>query len=411
MQAAALSAMETGERPSVAVDFLHVPFRRAAPRAAIAWKQEAIRVLEAAAPHGVLEGLSLGEWVPDNFSRLYGLPEASGKMLYRYLRSLPSGASTAPHVVAYGLPPEDLEGRLYPRRPSVGAADLSKLARLALFAHTHVELDLLQAHFSAFWAVHPAAMPSIMDLSDVAQVRVRIMGWLTPPPETGGTAPPIGIAKAFLTRALYSAPPIVEAWLRSEVGVVPLPLRTLLWEIDNAKSRVVQWLHARGLIGRDKANKRNALYFALTALEGRVVQRLLLYLLRHTPVTSVIYIGDALWVDNSVTPDAAAQGVSFAMELLTMLGLPGLTFKYAQLLPQLFACADAVPLGVPGSTVASTSLGGQLRAAVATIIRPTSTGLGHQRWPLESFPDIDERFPVGIQGLEAVTGLGRPDKK
>ena len=238
--------------------------------------------------------------LPMKFSSpLFRFYQHSPKVL-RYLRATYSlrTSSLQGLSVHYRPSASDHIGRLYPTH--LGAAKLPKPLRLLLFGSTHHEIDLVGSHYQIFQKFHAKFFSNI--LPTVQHLRTLLYeDMVTPPCPLLHLRPkaPKDLPTHLLNTTLEAT---VNAY--QQFGYYPSPqvLHTLR-AINRAKNPVFERLEQ--LFGPRTLNSltsSNRPFHTLEHPETLWLRSFTEYICAHTPIDSIIWLHDGIWISPLPSP-------------------------------------------------------------------------------------------------------------
>ena len=238
--------------------------------------------------------------LPMKFSSpLFRFYRHSPKVL-RYLRATYSlrTSSLQGLSVHYRPSASDHIGRLYPTH--LGAAKLPKPLRLLLFGSTHHEIDLVGSHYQIFQKFHAKFFSNI--LPTVQHLRNLLYeDMVTPPCPLLHLRPkaPKDLPTHLLNTTLEAT---VTAY--QQLGYYPSPqvLHTLR-DINRAKNPVFERLEQ--LFGPRTLNSltsNNRPFHTLEHPETLWLRSFTEYICAHTPIDSIIWLHDGIWISPLPSP-------------------------------------------------------------------------------------------------------------
>ena len=232
-------------------------------------------------------------------SPLFRFYRHSPKVL-RYLRATYSlrTSSLQGLSVHYRPSASDHIGRLYPTH--LGAAKLPKPLRLLLFGSTHHEIDLVGSHYQIFQKFHAKFFSNI--LPTVQRLRNLLYeDMVTPPCPLLHLRPkaPKDLPTHLLNTTLEAT---VTAY--QQLGYYPSPqvLHTLR-DINRAKNPVFERIEQ--LFGPRTLNSltsNNRPFHTLEHPETLWLRSFTEYICAHTPIDSIIWLHDGIWISPLPSP-------------------------------------------------------------------------------------------------------------
>lgn len=220
--------------------------------------------------------------------------------ILRYLRTLSrshtAGASSRPALsplqIAYQPSAEDGRGRLYPH--PLGAASLPRDLRLLLFGSSHMEIDLVSAHYQIF----QRAAPTYLDITlpTAPHLREALLHDMSRPPCTILTHFPQAPKRTpllLLNSNLGDALQYLAAY-----GYYPsFEVRHSLQRIHAAKEPLLNRLEQEnGVRTLRTSASRNRCFFLLEHLESCWMKLFVSHLLQHFIPSSFIWLHDGIWI-------------------------------------------------------------------------------------------------------------------
>ena len=220
--------------------------------------------------------------------------------ILRYLRTLSrshtAGASSRPALsplqIAYQPSAEDGRGRLYPH--PLGAASLPRDLRLLLFGSSHMEIDLVSAHYQIF----QRAASTYLDITlpTAPHLREALLHDMSRPPCTILTHFPQAPKRTpllLLNSNLGDTLQYLAAY-----GYYPsFEVRHSLQRIHAAKEPLLNRLEQEnGVRTLRTSTSRNRCFFLLEHLESCWMKLFVSHLLQHFTPSSFIWLHDGIWI-------------------------------------------------------------------------------------------------------------------
>ena len=238
--------------------------------------------------------------LPMKFSSpLFRFYRHSPKVL-RYLRATYSlrTSSLQGLSVHYRPSASDHIGRLYPTH--LGAAKLPKPLRLLLFGSTHHEIDLVGSHYQIFQKFHAKFFSNI--LPTVQRLRTLLYEDMVAPPCPLLLLRPKA-PKDLPTHLLNTT---LEATVTAyqQLGYYPSPqvLQTLR-DINRAKDPVFERLEQHfGPRTLNSLTSNNRPFHTLEHPETLWLRSFTEYICTHTPIDSIIWLHDGIWISPLPSP-------------------------------------------------------------------------------------------------------------
>ena len=236
---------------------------------------------------------------PSLYPLLYRAYHSIPRIL-RYLRTLTRLGSHAaaslgdhsPLPVSYKPSAPDQKGRLYPY--PIGAATLPRALRLLLFGASHIEIDLVSAHYQLFQcAAHTLLGQSLPAASDLRTALFEDM-----------SRPPCSILTHFPQAPKRTPLLLLNSNLGDTLqylaafGYYPsFDIRHMLQRINATKTSLLDALErSYGPRTLSASTARNRCYFLLEHLESLWMKHFVSSLLTLYVPTSLIWLHDGIWV-------------------------------------------------------------------------------------------------------------------
>ena len=214
-----------------------------------------------------------------------------GRALLRAAMTAMKGKGSIP--TTYQALHSNGQGRRYPRSPTGANGD--KALALLLYGRSHVEYDIQGCHPALLLATLPELTSDYPHMRTQEGYRQQLEQW------TGLTGAGSDIAR----RTVSATPAQVLRYVAAQSGNAQGQLAAFLGQLQAMKPLALLRLHAQGHVGpTDRILPRNALYFALEALEAHIMREWLARLLTHPAYTSILWRGDALWIHQGMPSTA-----------------------------------------------------------------------------------------------------------
>ena len=221
---------------------------------------------------------------------------------------------TARITQAYYSPRHGPTGRYYPVGRTIAFSyALPKIARYALLATTHYELDISLCHIAIVLSrwVRIAGGPFVLGADTAEKLLVwiaqQIRSWDMSMDEAAG------LAKKLIRIIVSGTPDAVCSHITKKGGRVTYWFRDFLHAYNRAKPAILTMLRAEGLAGHHDIGmleERNQMYFACAAAETKIMLTLIKeILIKHRP-RSLVWLHDGIYIHNDV-PKNSAQGLFF----------------------------------------------------------------------------------------------------
>ena len=241
----------------------------------------------------------LPSFPPSLYPLLYRSYHSIPRIL-RYLRTLTRLGSTSaasighhsPLAVSYKPSASDNHGRLYPY--PTGAATLPRSLRLLLFGASHIEIDLVSAHYQLFQCAAHAFLGH--SLPAAPDVRAALLDDMSRPPcsiLTHFPQAPKRTPLLLLNSNLGDTLHFLAAY-----GYYPsFEIRHMLQRINATKSPLLDALERSfGARTLPTSTPRNRCFFLMEYLEARWMKHFVSSLLTLFVPNSLIWLHDGIWV-------------------------------------------------------------------------------------------------------------------